>query len=281
MGPGAVVGPSGVPVAVGAPVGPSGVPMAAAPVGPPGVPVKRARRGVAWHRAVLIGGAVAVVAIVAVVAVVAASPGDSPASVATPAPTEASAVVAVAPTTDAVATVATVTTEVAATTTVTIAATTVPQSGAPTCVVGSWLADNHSVAKAVIGSAETLGGLPIEDGDVTGEARLVIAADGTIVTTFDNWLLTSPLPEGIGSATIAETGTETHTLSFADDGSYSITASSSQTRMTLSLAGSVLFDNLVPSGVLASAGTYTCAGDQLIIVEPSNVLITETFTRNG
>jgi hypothetical protein len=135
---------------------------------------------------------------------------------------------------------------------------------------------------AILGSAEAQGGIPIENGDATGEARLEIAADGTVVTTFDNWLFTGALPEGIGSMTIAESGSETHNLSFAADGSYSVTAQTSYARMTLTMAGTVLFDSPIASGVLASPGTYTCTGDQLVIDEPNAMLISaETFTRSG
>ncbi len=281
MGPGAAVGPSGVPVGAGAAVGPSGVPMPPAPVAPPAAPIKAPRTAAVRHRVVLIGGAVAAVAVVAVVAVIAASPGDSPATVATPAPTEASLLAAVTAPTE---TPTTVTTDVVATTPATSTSTVAaaaPGNVAPTCVVGSWLADNKSLVTTIIGSSEQLGGYPFENGDVTGEARLDIAADGTVVTTFDNWVLTSALPEGVGSATIAETGTETHSVSFAADGSYSITAASSGSRLTLTLVGSVLFDSPLPSGVLASPGTYTCTADQLVIVEPHTGLTTETFNRNG
>jgi hypothetical protein len=95
-------------------------------------------------------------------------------------------------------------------------------------------------------------------------------------------LFTGALPEGIGSMTIAESGSETHNVSFAADGSYSITSRSSDSHMTLTMAGTVLFDSPVPSGVLASPGTYTCAGDQLVLDEPNTMLISaETFTRSG
>ncbi len=255
LGSGGVVGPAGVSLGSGGVVGPAGVSMGS------GAPATGGPRG----RLGLIIGAAAVVVVVAVGTVIAVSSGDDRMAPAAVAPVVSEA----APT------------EAAETTSTAAAPATTAVSAAASCTVGSWVADNKSLINAIIGASDALGGFPLENGDVTGTARLDITADGHVVTTFDNWLLTSPLPQGIGTATVSVTGVETHDITFADDDSYTINAATQAgTHLAITIVGDSVFDSALPSGVLIESGTYTCAGDQLVIVE-STILSTETFTRTA
>ena len=278
------LGPAGVSLGSAGPVGPAGVSLGSAgPVGPAGVSlgsggvvgpagVSLGSGGVVGSRGHLglVIGVAAVVVVLAVGTVIAVSSSADP-----KAPAAVASVVSQAVVTAVVSTEAAETTSTAAT------PTTAAVSAAASCTVGSWVADNRSLISAILGASDALGGFSLDNGDVTGTARLEITADGHVITTFDNWLLTSQLPQGIGTATISVTGVENHDIAFAADDSYTVNAAAQAgTHLAITIVGESAFDGALPSGVFIESGTYTCVGDQLVIVE-ATVHSTETFTRSG
>ena len=111
--------------------------------------------------------------------------------------------------------------------------------------------------------------------------RVNIAADGTAVTTFDNWMMSASLPGGAGTVGISVVGIETSTVGFAEDGSFSVSAVQIDSRMKVGFGGGAVFDKPSPIAVFGVPGNYTCSGDRLDIVIPGVLLSTETFTRSG
>ena len=277
-----------MPLGQGAAVGPSGVPLTKA-----GIFATRGRF------AVIIG--VAAVAAIGVAAAVLASGDDPPTRTAAPntssvvavvaeatSPTEATPPTDAAPPTEAPTTVAPTVAPSVVVTIATVAATSTSTGsgsavglGGAACVVGSWVADNQLIADAFFSAALGGGGPQIELGQVSGAVRVDIAADGTAVTTFDNWMMSASLPGGAGTVGISVVGIETSTVGFAEDGSFSVSAVQIDSRMKVGFGGGAVFDKPSPIAVFGVPGNYTCSGDRLDIVIPGVLLSTETFTRSG
>ena len=284
--PHGVEGPVGVPIGGSATSGPTGVPLSSnVGAGPPGVPidapVKVTRRG----RTALIVGAAA--AAIAVGVGVGASSGDD-STTATPT-TTASVATAVAPVISLADTTLppadTTTSVVVAVTVSTAVPTSVPTTvltelvGA-SCAVGSWVADNESFGSVFAGFAAAGGGA-IELGEIVGAIHVDVASDGTVVTTFDNWKMTATIP-GQGTAEISETGVETNTVTFADDGSYTVTATEIGSAQRVSFDGVVFMDGPSPEAVFHGASTFSCAADRLDITIPGQLGDwVAIFTREG
>jgi hypothetical protein len=234
-------------------------------------------------------GAAAVVIIAVGVAVVASGDDDGAIKTATPVTAavtvatevisstdlSAAAVTSIAPTTLAPAVVAT--TEQSAST----SAATPPPPSSSSCVVGSWLADNDAFLAAM---TEAAAGLPIKWDAVTGALRLDIGLDGSVVTTYDNWTQTSTLG-GAGTALVSVIGVDTSTIAFADDGTYSVSATQIGSQTQLSASGVVLRAGPSQDALLGGAATYTCSGDRLDIVSSvaTDMMgeLTLVFTRSG
>ncbi|HEX4980488.1 MAG TPA: hypothetical protein VFV63_02275, partial [Ilumatobacteraceae bacterium] len=146
--------------------------------------------------------------------------------------------------------------------------------------VGSWVADNESFGSVFAGFAAAGGGA-IELGEVTGAIRVDVASDGAVVTSFDDWKLTATIP-GMGTAEISETGVETHTITFADDGSYTVTSTEIGSAQLVSFDGAVFMDGPSPEAVFHGASTFSCAADRLDVTIPGQLGDwVAIFTREG
>ena len=270
---GTAQGPGGVPIGGGTATGAPGVPFGTGPAaGPGGVsitgPAKVARRG---RTIVVVAAAVAVVAAVAVGAV--ATSGDDAASgidTRAPADVTATSLAAVLPDTvpDAAAGGSPDASGLPGSTT---------ELAGAACTVGSWLADNETFGTVFIG----LAGGSVAEVAVTGEVRVDVASDGTVLTTFTDFSVTGTMPS-IGTVEVAESGTETSTIVFADDGSYTVTSSQIQSTQVVSSNGVVFQSGPSPAAVFTGTGTFTCAGDQLDVTIPGDLGdFVETFHRRA
>ncbi len=164
-----------------------------------------------------------------------------------------------APTTVATAVVST--TELAASASSATAAT-VPSPSSSACAVGSWLLDNDAI---LAWQNKAAGNNPIRWDAVTGTAQLDISPDGSVVTTYGNWTQTSTLG-GAGNALTAVSGVDTNTVVFADDGTYSVTATQIGSQTLVSSGGFVVRDGPSQDTMLQGSAAYTCSGDRLDIV---------------
>ena len=268
-----VAGPGGVPTAGSGGSATTGVPIdsGSAP-GPIGVdivtPIKVARRGRT------IGFVAAGVAAIAVIVVVVAitSGDDSPtvsdapgvsetvpaSSDASPTTAAASAVSAVPPPTASVP-------------------SSVSAGGGPACTVGSWVADNASFGTRF---DEFAGGV-IADFSVTGEVLVDIAVDGAVTTTFSEFLITAVIPEA-GTSEVGISGVESSTITFADDGTYSVIVGKVESIQVLSANGVVLMSGPSPQPAFYVDGTYLCSRDDLVLTFPGDFGdFVEIFHRSG
>ncbi len=304
LGQTAAVGPMGVPVGSTA-VGPGGVPLAQTAVGPGGVPLgggsgvatrglpmKGLRAAMKAHRAAAIVGSAVVVAVA--VGAIALATHDDTKSISTASPTTVEALVQPAsiatidaPVTTAVS-VAAATTE-AATTAVQVtepATTEAPTTTTPgvgsgpgaACAIGTWTANNNTLAAALFG-ASSLGGLPLENLSTTGVVHVVINADGSEQTSYDGWKVTASIDSATASMSV--TGSESSTVRFNDDGTISVTNFDIGTHLVIDAGGTVVADVPNPEGIFRGPGTYTCAGDTMVIVETGTILSNQDFTRGG
>jgi hypothetical protein len=273
-------GSSGVPLGQGT-AGPTGVPMATpAGVGPSGATgatgAPRGLRDIVRAHMVPVAVGAAVVATLGVGAVVlAARNDDSPGGPAAVTPTvevtaaETSPSAGVAPST----TVAPAVVAVPATvieTSPSSAPVLATEPGLASCVVGSWTPDNQ-----VFGYS--FGG-PDASNQITGAMRVDIAADGSVVTTYDNWVLTADV-QGV-SETVSLTGADTNTITFSDDGSYSVTATQIGSHMISTAGGITAIDGPSLQAEFQGSGTFTCTGDHLEMVL-SGTADAATFSRTG
>ncbi len=158
-----------------------------------------------------------------------------------------------------------------------------PPTTSSGCVVGSWLADNDAFLAAM---GQSAGSNQIALASVTGAVRLDIGSDGALVETYDNWLQTYTLPGGAGPAFIAVTGVDTNTVVFAEDGTYSVTATQIGSHTKVWAADFVLVDGVSVLTMFIDSSAYTCSGDRLEIVTAAGTDfvehdITMVFTRGG
>lgn len=266
--PSAVGGPGGVAIGGSGASGATGVPMSTAgATGPVGVsittPIKIARRG---RLIGLVSAGAAAVAVVAVVVAVKAGDND-PIVSGTVVPAESGVVV----TTGATSTESTV--GLVTTTSAPLVAALV----GPACTVGTWVADNDTFGSRF---QEVAGG-PVSSVSVTGEVRVDIAADGAVLTTFTDFRLVAQMP-GAGPAEMSESGSESSTITFAEDGSYTVTDIQIGSTQVLSSNGSVIMENASPQAAFEAASTYTCDGDELVMTipgDPSDFIV--IFHRSG
>lgn len=266
LGSTAAAGPSGVPLGTGAATahsgvsvgattaaGPSGVSVGTGAVGPKGQPFVGTGPAGKWLKLPVVIGAVVAVVVATVVVVVATR--DDPPSTA-PRTSDASVVsasgaspVTLADQTTVVATTATPTT---------IAAAATPAG----CVVGSWLADNRAYLDAMTAAVIDIN---IRWESITGALRLDIAADGSVVTTYEGWMMTSTLG-GAGTALTSVEGVDTNVVEFGDDGTYTVSATEIGSHMVASSSGFVVVDGLSQDTLFRGTSTYSCDGDRLEVL---------------
>ncbi len=259
MGSGAAVGPAGVPINPGSGAGPSGVPLGAV-----AKPARRART------AVIVGAAAAAIAVG--IGVAASSGGDPPAASVTSDRTATSVAPSVLTTTDTATVTVVVDASTATTATPATAATpaispsTEPVEGVGAgCTVGSWLADNQSFGESFTSFAAAAGG-PIVLDAISGAIRVDIAANGAVVTTYDDFTVTATV-EGLTSEVFV-TGVDTNQIDFADDSSYTVTSTEIASTQRISAEGIVFLEEPSPEAAFFGSSTYTCAGDRLDVTIP-------------
>lgn len=270
LGSGAA-GPAGVSMGASGAVGSAGVPLGAAPVigpvgvsigggqgaGPIGQPLSGAVGGAGGLAGKLLRLPVVVAAaaalVVASAVVVVASRDDSPAATPSPLVTEPGTVgTTVKASTTFVATTATPTTVSAA-----------PTVSAAACAVGSWLADNDAYLAAMQAAAYVAS---VTWDSVAGALRLDIAEDGAVVTTYEEWTFTSSMGSA-GTAISLVSGVDKNTVTFADDGSYVVTATEIGSQTKVSSGEFTVLDGPTNEAFLRGSATYTCEGDQLEILQ--------------
>ena len=271
LGSGGTVASTGVPLGLSSGSGPVGVPIGMSQgVGPGGQPLAGAGGvggGPSSHGGdlarkllrlpVVVGTTIALVVVSAVVVV--ASLDDSPSA----APALSSVPLAAEPSANAASATNANSTPVVETT---VPATTVEALSvvtSATCAVGSWLADNDAYLAAMQTAAL---GTAIQWDAVTGAVRLNISADGAVVTTYDEWVLTSTLG-GAGSATTSVVGEDRNTVSFAGDGTYTVTDTKIASQTKVSSGGFSILDGPSQDSLLRGSSTYTCEGDLLELVQ--------------
>ena len=149
---------------------------------------------------------------------------------------------------------------------------------ATTPQVSNCVGNNNTLAEALFG-ASSLGGLPLEDITTTGVVHIVINADGSEQTTYDGWKVTASIDSATASMSV--TGSESSTVAFNNDGTISVTNLEIGTHLVIDAAGTVVADIPNPEGIFRGPGTYTCAGDTLVIVESGTILSNQDFTRSG
>ncbi len=266
LGSTAAAGPSGVPLGTGAATahsgvsvgattaaGPSGVSVGTGAVGPKGQPFIGTGPAGKWLKLpVIIGAVVAVV--VATVVVVVATRDDPPSTAPRTSDASVVSVSGASPVTLADQTTVVATTE--APTTIAVAAT---PAG---CVVGSWLADNQAYLDAMTAAVIDIN---IRWESITGALRLDIAADGSVVTTYEGWMMTSTLG-GAGTALTSVEGVDTNVVEFGDDGTYTVSATEIGSHMVASSSGFVVVDGLSQDTLFRGTSTYSCDGDRLEVL---------------
>lgn len=276
LGASSVSGPIGVPLGAGLGVGPTGQPLTGTGAGGGG---GGGLAGKLLRLPVVVGAAVALIVVTAVVVV--ASRDDAPS-------------VALVPRNGPLATgpgvvgetvpgsVAVSTTLGATTLTPTSLAAVTAASSAAGCVVGSWVADNQAYLDAMTAASANI---DIRWETATGVLRLDIASNGVVVTTYEDWRLTSTLG-GAGTGLTSVVGVDTNTVNFGDDGTYSVSATEIGSQMQVSSGGFVIRDGLSQDSLFRGASTYACTGDRLEILYHSASDFGETdlvlvFVRSG
>lgn len=250
LGTGAATAHSGVSVGATTAAGPSGVSVGAGAVGPKGQPFIGAGPAGKWLKLpVVIGAAVAVVVATAVIVVATRDDPPSTAPRTSDAPVVSAAgalpVTAVDQTTVVVTTPAPTTLAVA-----------VAPAG---CVVGSWVVDNQAYLDAM---NAVVADINIRWEAITGVLRLDIASDGTVVTTYEGWTMSSTLG-GAGAALTSVEGVDRNTVEFGDDGTYTVATTEIGSHMVVSSSGFVVIDGLSQDTLFRGTSTYSCDGDRL------------------
>ena len=257
----AITGPTGTALGTNPTTGPTGIPLSGTGI------IRRLPR-----LPVVVAATAAV--IIAAGVVVVASGGDDPPAVSPAPPTAPLSIVTDAPaSTDPGAVIVTTVTTVD------------PVNAASDCVVGSWLADNDAYLAAMREAAASQGVTEFVWEAATGTVRLDINADGTAVTTYDAWTITSGLG-GAGSALMSVVGVDTNTVAFADDGTYSVTATQIGSQTQVSSSGFLVLDGPSRDTLLQGNATYTCSAGRLEIdsTVASDFVVFEfnmVFTRSG
>ncbi len=289
LGSGAA-GPAGVSLSAGGAVASAGVPLGAGlGVGPTGQPLIGTGAGGSGgggglagkllRLPVVVGAAVALIVVTAVVVVASRDDAPSVALVPTNGPlvTGPGVVGETVPGSVAVSTTLGATTL----TPTSLAAATAASSSAG-CVVGSWVADNQAYLDAMTAASANI---DIRWETATGVLRLDIASNGAVVTTYEDWRLTSTLG-GAGTGLTSVVGVDTNTVNFGDDGTYSVSATEIGSQMQVSSGGFVIRDGLSQDSLFRGASTYACTGDRLEILYHSASGFGETdlvlvFVRSG
>jgi hypothetical protein len=146
------------------------------------------------------------------------------------------------------------------------------------CVVGSWTADDAALAAGFQHAFEGLGGGEMH---VTGgTVKVSISADSTFVTTYDNFTMEMVIPGG-GSGTITVNGVDSSTVTFGDDGMYSVSNTQIGSTMRVAAGGIALLDGPAPDTLMQGTNTYKCTDDRLDIDVTAQVGYMATFTRDG
>jgi len=252
-------GSLGVPIGTGQGVGPTGQPLSGADLGGGGSSSSSSGggggggglAGKLLRLPVVVGAAVAVIVVTAVVVV--ATRHDTPAV----APAITPGALVTEP--GAVGTTVSASTTLAATTLTPTSVEAVPTVSGTACTLGSWLADNDAYLAAMQAAAL---GADIEWDAVTGSLRLDISGDGAVVTTFDEWTITSTLG-GAGSALTSVVGVDRNTVAFGDDGTYAVTATEIATQTKVSSGGFSIQGGPSQDSFLQGTATYTCEGNRL------------------
>lgn len=158
----------------------------------------------------------------------------------------------------------TTTTTTAETTTTTEAEPEVA-SGAE-CLIGTWRGDNEEWGR----SFQSLlpAGVPIQLDSVTGTVLVEYGADGSVITTYDDWTINADVTQPAGTVTITRDGVDTGTYTAGDDGSFTMTAvDSNSTVSTESVVGGQTMAlpgiDGVQTELIGDAGTYRCDGDRM------------------
>jgi len=246
-------GSLGVPIGTGQGVGPTGQPLSGADLGGGGSSSSSGGglAGKLLRLPVVVGAAVAVIVVTAVVVV--ATRDDTPAV----APAITPGALVTEP--GVVGTTVSASTTLAATTLTPTSVEAVPTVSGTACTLGSWLADNDAYLAAMQAAAL---GADIEWDAVTGSLRLDISGDGAVVTTFDEWTITSTLG-GAGSALTSVVGVDRNTVAFGDDGTYAVTATEIATQTKVSSGGFSIQGGPSQDSFLHGTATYTCEGNRL------------------
>ena len=262
---GTAPGAGGVPTGGGTGTGASGVPFGPGPAaGPSGVPITGPARVARHGRTIVVVAAAVAVVAAAAVGVIATSGDDAASGIDTLA------------TADVTATSFTAVLPDTAPGPSSLPGSSTELTGAA-CTVGSWLADNDTFGTVFIG----LSGGSVAEVSVTGEVRVDVASDGAVLTTFTDFSVAGTMPS-IGKVEVAEAGTETSVIVFADDGSYTVTSSQINSTQVVSSNGVVFQSGPSPVPVFNGGGTFTCAGDQLDVTIPGDLGdFVETFHRRA
>jgi hypothetical protein len=286
-----IAGPAGAPLGQTAAVGPTGTALGAGSAGPAGTsidsgagiasagtPLARAGTIVRRHPvAAIVGAAVVVTVAIGTVVVAAGGDGDAPTS-APPATATADATVATTSVTPVETSAAVVTLDSVASTTASPTSDAVAETVADACVAGTWIGENESIAGAF---TQLFGGGGIELQGITGTVHVTIGDDGTVVATFDQWVIAANIA-GAGTATVTVDGFETSTIDFADGGSYTVTSSQIESRMRAEAMGVVLVDGSPPDALFQGSNAFRCADDVLEVTRtgiPADYVM--TFHRDG
>ena len=276
LGAGGAAGTAGVPIGAVAAAGPIGVPIGVGQAtGPTGQPLTSpSLAGKLLRLPVVIGATVGI--LVVAVAIVVATRDDQP----TTAPLSSTS--AVVSTLSAAPETVTAPTTLVVTTAAPTSLVEVQTASSAACVVGSWVADNQAYLDAMTAASANIG---IGWETATGVLRLDISADGGVVTTYEDWMLTSTLG-GAGTAVTSVMGVDTNTVSFGDDGTYSVSATEIGSQMQVSSGGYVIRDGLSQDSLFRDASTFTCSGDRFEVLHHAVSDLGETdlvlvFARSG
>lgn len=164
------------------------------------------------------------------------------------------------------------------TTTSTTTSTTVPDTttttgdvpsggGGDSCIVGVWSVDNEAFFAAMMAAAEDEGDLPDEFqfSYVGGDYLVEFVADGTMLTSQDEWAFAGQSEEGtfrlvFNGETTGTWETDGETLAITD------TASNLELRAEMEVDGQVFTIPFPADDVddpFIDTGTYRCSGDRL------------------
>jgi hypothetical protein len=247
--------------------GPTGTPI--------GAGVKKAATEVTKRsiKIPIIAGAVVVAGLIGVVGVMAGG-GDDP-------PTAAATTVAVVDVPTTVGVAASLTTGPQSTVSspeTAAATTTVAVSSAVRCTQGSWTIDNNSFAEMW---AATAGGQDVTLDSVNGTVVVDVSADGTWVSSYDNWGFTASSADVTVTMSIA--GSDTSTGTFADDGTFTFVDTANSTVVTMTATAGGVNVPIPPqsatSSPFAGVGGFVCNGNTMTVnagQNPGPILMNRT-----